>query len=46
MKGCWKLAGITIKGYDRTYWYTLTPKAEDLLYLCEMDASYLQDASY
>jgi len=33
------------KGYDRTYWYTLTEKAEDLLYLCEMDASYLQNAS-
>lgn len=33
------------RGYDRTFWYTLTPKAEDLLWLCEMDASNLQNAS-
>ena len=44
-EGMLQLGRYNKKGYDRTYWYTLTKKAEDLLHLCEMDASYLQDAS-
>ena len=44
-EGMMEVGRYNKRNYDRTYWYTLTPKAEKKLQLCEMDVADLQHAS-